>query len=91
MDKYYKVIKDNFLWEVGAILKWEAHVEQNDGYAPIEDVWNKYKGEDEDEYVSEHIVENSPEYFERVYPSKGDKMLFVTAEVLKKAYESFKK
>ena len=61
--KYFKVIKDNFLWEQGTILK------QNDekmGYVPIDQIY--YKIEDCNEYISSKVVEKSPEYFLRVYP-----------------------
>lgn len=59
--KFYKVLKDTFLWEEGAILK-----DQNSGqYVPVDDVFNKV--EDQSEYISAKIVEKSPEWFERVY------------------------
>lgn len=62
MTKYYRVIKENFLWEVGTIIS-----NDNNGgdYLPADDVFaNKYNP---NEYISDSIVENTPEYFERVY------------------------
>ena len=84
MTKYYRVIKDNPLWEVGAIVSNEQDDSQ---YLPIEDVWDKF--EDQTEYLSAPCVEQSPKFFERVYKSKGEKMLFVTAKTFKKAFDKF--
>lgn len=85
MTKYYKVIKPTFMWEQGAIIS-----NGNDGvYRAIEDIWNKVTLGTE--YISAHIIENkdNADFFERVYPSQTDKTIFLTKEVLKKAYESF--
>jgi len=60
--KFYKVIKENFLWEVGAILKMKFG---DSGYVPIDDIFRIH--EDSDEYISTNIIENSPKFFERVY------------------------
>jgi len=46
--KYYRVIKDTFLWEKGAILKQCTN--GNHGYEPIEDIWNKT--ENQTEYIT---------------------------------------
>lgn len=59
--KYFKVIKENFLWEVGCILKPNG---SDSGYAPIDDIYKKHDG---GEYITTEIVENSPDYFQRVY------------------------
>lgn len=73
--KYYRNLKDNFLWDAGAILSDEI---SSDGYMPINDLWNhtEHNGE---EYISRRIVEaeDNSDMFERVYPI-GDlkKMLF---------------
>jgi len=83
--KYYRVIKDNFLWEVGAILR------ENDndpkGYVPVEDIWNKLQNQTE--YISIRIIENNPEYFERVYQDNLDKMIFKTKEQIKETFNKF--
>lgn len=59
--KFYKVIKENFLWEVGCILKIN---ETGNGYVPTHDIYKKFEGS---EYISVPIVENCPEYFQQVY------------------------
>lgn len=85
MTKYYRVIKENFLWEVGAIISNK----NGDGFFPVEDIWNKTK--EQDEWISETIVEGQPEYFQRVCPGIKDKV-FYTVEQFKKIYNSkFKK
>lgn len=84
MNKYYRVIKDTFLWEEGAILKER---EDKIGYEPLCDVWNKF--EDQNEYISKRIIENNPEWFERVYESSLEKAVFVTKEQYKKMMEKF--
>jgi len=83
MTKYYRVIKENFLWETGAILK-----EDGTYYEPIEDVWNTTK--EQREVISLKIIESQPEYFERVYPGITDKAIYLTAEGIKKFYSKFK-
>lgn len=66
MTKYYKVIKENFLRDVWAILK-----EENDYYKPIDDLFIKNDRNAGDwewyEVITNYIIENQPEYFERVY------------------------
>lgn len=86
--KYYRAIKDSFLWKEGAILIHDP--EQGNrgvgGYAAISDVWdaNEALG---DEYISGDIIEGMPDWFERVYPIKqGEKISFTNAESAKKAY-----
>lgn len=67
MTKYYKVVKDNFLWVEGAIL---SNTSANGrGYVPINGttLWNK-TGHSNDEYISSNIIEKCPEYFIEVYP-----------------------
>jgi hypothetical protein len=63
--KYYRVLKENFLWHVGAIL--EA-TESANGYTPLDgnSIWD-VTDHNGGEYISKRIVENFPEYFERVY------------------------
>ena len=81
--KYYKVIKENFLWEVGAIIGYEGS-----GYRPIDSIF-KESEYDETEYISEKIVENYPEYFQRVY--KVDLATRVLYETKDKAIELINK
>lgn len=85
MTKYYKVIKENPLWEVGAIISNEKDSTE---YIGVNDIWDKF--EDMAEYLSPVIVEKSPEFFQRVYKSGIDKIVYLTKEKLKEAYEKFK-
>ena len=64
MSKFYKVIKENFLWDTGAILEKSK---SDNGYKSIDEIYNKFENHN-DEYISTSIIENCPEYFERVYP-----------------------
>jgi hypothetical protein len=60
---YYKVIKENFLFETGAILKQERS-----GYVPVNRAfYTDAVPDDCSEYISSKIVENNPEYFKKVY------------------------
>lgn len=86
MVNYYRVLKDTFMWEEGAILSDEKSSGQMVG---VEDIWDKHK--DMTEYISLSIVKNSPDFFERVYKDKLDKSIFYTKEQMKKLYEKFKK
>ena len=78
MEKYYKVLQDTFMWEKGAIL-----TDQRQGhYVSTNPIWNKL--EEQDEYISDNIVENQPEWFERVH--KVDlltKIIYATKEKAK--------
>lgn len=64
MSKFYRVKKDTFMWEAGAIL--ENNVNGGDGYTAINDIW--HVAELGTEYISARIIEKNPEWFERVYP-----------------------
>lgn len=82
--KYYRNLKDNFLWDEGAILSDEIDA---NGYQPINDLWNKTE-HNGNEYISRGIVEaeENKDMFERVYPI-GDikKMLFGNRDAAKAA------
>lgn len=80
MEKFYKVIKENFLWEVGAVLKQNSN---SNGYVPVDDIYKNH--EDSNEYISAKIIEASPEYFQRVY--KVNLVTQVVYEVKEKAKE----
>lgn len=87
MSKYYRVLKDTFLWKEGAIL--ENNVNNGNGYTPIEDIWDaegltfqKKTTNSTGEYISAVVIENSPEWFERVYKSKFDKFINKTQAAL---------
>lgn len=77
--KYYKVIKENFLWEVDSIL---SNAGMDNGYRPVDDVFKRHDG---NEYITSDIVENEPEYFQRVY--KVDLATRVVYEVKERAKE----
>lgn len=90
MTKYYRVIKENFLWEEGVIIKSFKANDGNNGYEPIDEVFkNEFVPS---EYISAKIIENSPLYFERVYPVKlltktAFKVMDEAKEILKKEYK----
>ena len=89
MEKYYRVVKENFLWEEGAILVLNKTDGSKGGYSPIDDIWDKTDGQAE--FISIKVIEAQEDYFERVYPSKLKKALYITKEEMKKAYGNFKK
>lgn len=64
MAKYYKVIKENFLWQVGAIVS-----DYTGGYRPIDatSIWDM-TNVNESDYISKRVVEASPDYFREVFP-----------------------
>lgn len=88
--KFYRVIKENFLWEVGAILEL---IDSDGGYRPLDrnDIWDmsEFNGA---EYISARIVENSPDYFERIYTVNLLSQTFYKAkaeakEIINKAFK----
>lgn len=84
--KYYRVKKDTFMWDEGAILKYDGSLGGHGGYQPVSDIWNAIDLKDVDEYISGHIIENNPEWFERVYEiSVFGKITYGTKEAAKAA------
>ncbi len=75
--KFYRVKQDNPVWKQGAIIK-----EESGGYVGISDLWNVSEHEDADTQYGSYTVENSPDWFERVYELS---MLGKTKYVLKEA------
>jgi hypothetical protein len=68
MGKFYKVIKDTPVWEVGAILTQDG---EDESYSAINDLFTKdIKDVDNDYSELEAVVENCPDFFERVYEVK---------------------
>lgn len=65
MDKYYRVKKDTATWEVGAVLQNKG---DNGGYMSVNDFYDKPCIEGIGYHETKKVVENSPEFFERVYP-----------------------
>jgi len=88
--KYYRVIKDNFMWKAGAILEYDEKMGSKGGYKPLNDldIWDA-TGVIDGEYISAPIIETNPEWFLRVY-STGDEALSTKEEALKKFNFQFK-
>lgn len=93
MNKYYKVIKDHPLWEVGAILKQQDN--DSESYKAISDIWTKELKNDRD--ISDwtegkNLVEGQPEWFQRVYSVKVlGQAKYLSREAAKKFHhESYK-
>jgi len=87
--KYYRAIKDSFLWSKGAIVAFDEHLGSGEGgYRPIEDIWNANNSV-LSEYITARIVESSPEWFERVYSDSVSKMVFKTAQEMKELFSKF--
>lgn len=81
--KFYKVLKDNFLWEEGAVLKQTSEDDNFSGYKQVDDIF--CKNELTTEYISKQIVENQPDWFVRVYPvNLIKKTLYLCKEETKK-------
>lgn len=91
MTKYYRVIKDTPLWETGAIIKYDSALGATGGYSPVEDIWDRFDQKKVGWYEGREAVETieNKDFFERVYKSEGEKMVFKTASQLKKVYNSF--
>jgi hypothetical protein len=75
MTKYYRVIKDHPAYELNAILTNEA---DGTAYSAISDVFvREITGVQPGWLEGAELVENQPEWFERIYPiGKLNKMLF---------------
>ena len=73
-DKYYKVLKDTPLWRKNAVLSFDEDLGEEGGYSPIDDMWNM-TDKVGTEHISSPIVEEQPEWFERVYKNKKDKFM----------------
>jgi len=87
--KYYRVVKDTFLWNKGAILKLGEDLGNGEGgYMPIEDIWNANDSVP-NEYINAKIIEASPEWFERVYADNLEKMVFKTKAQMKESFSKF--
>lgn len=94
MAKYYKVIKDHPMWEVGAILhNVDADGDPSDSYYPINDLWVKdIEGVNERWCEGGKLVENQPEWFQRVYKVNVLKQAkYLAKEEARKAYDKLHK
>lgn len=89
MAKYYRVKKDTFMWDKGAIISNQGDSAQ---YRPISDLWNHV--DLGDEYISAHIIEDkdNSDFFERVYEvSVLGKAKYLTKAAAKAAHEELYK
>lgn len=96
MEKYYRVLKDNFLWKEGVILKFGSKNWVEWWYVPIEDIWNKTEFQTTNwrEYISAPIVEadSNKDFFERIYTDDLKRKVFKTKDQLTEFYKNnFKK
>lgn len=67
MPKFYKLVKDTPALEEGAILE-ESSSDDEGLYRPISDLWDTLAAEKcENYWESSDIIENSPEWYVRVY------------------------
>lgn len=89
--KYYRVKKDLPAWNAGAILKLDSC---DNTYVSINDLWDSTAVEKVEDSVCEHagIVENSPEWFERVYEvGLLGKTKYLVKDAAQKAYSELHK
>lgn len=82
LRKTYRVIKENFLWEKGAILEYigEEDGKEKKGYRPIHEAY--CLDNTGSEFIHARIVENRPEYFEEVYLIPGEAPRYGTRQEL---------
>lgn len=86
MAKFYKVIKDHPMWEVGTILSNER---ESGHYSPISELYVKdIEGVSDSWCEGSKLIENQPEWFEKVYKVTVLKQAkYLTKELAKKAHE----
>lgn len=79
--KYFKVLVDTPLWNKGAIISNE---QDKDEYYSIMDIWDTV--ELKHEYLSAHIIEKLPKFFQEVEPGvgKGGELTFAPIKKPKK-------
>lgn len=83
-QKYHRVKKNTFMWDAGAILVHDADTGRAGGYTAISDVWDV--AELDGEYISARIIENNPDWFERVYKvSTFGKAVYMTRDLARVA------
>lgn len=91
MTKYYRVIKDHPLWEVGALL---SNTTNPSYYQPLDDLHVKSLSgvEGEKWHEGAALVENQPEWFERVYKVSVLKQTkYLAKEAARKAHDELYK
>jgi len=91
MAKFYKVIKDHPMWEVGCII---SNKTDGDSYYPVHgDMYLKdIKGVTERWHEGDDLVENQPEWFQRVYEVDVlGKVKYLAKDAARAAYEQLYK
>lgn len=86
MKKYYRVIKDNFLWNKWTIIVNETGYKW---YEPMSDFMKRSEF-DTTEYISKQIIEDkiNTDFFERVYTDDITWKIFKTKDEMIKLYEN---
>lgn len=89
--KYYRVIKDLPTWETGAILEKIERTGDNT-YQAVSDLWDTKALKDKAYEEIDFVVENSPEWFERVYEvSVLGKAKYLAKDAAKKVHDELHK
>lgn len=96
MGKYYRVQKDTPGWLAGAIIQQLEPSDSNDknpDYRAISDLWEPFEEGYPTDYVElADIVENSPEWFVRVYDVKVlGKIKYLTKEKAREVHNKLYK
>lgn len=95
MIKYYRALKTTTAWEKGAILQFDLNM-NNGWYTLTCDLWDtpaatklREKQGSSQGQIGEScvLVENSPEWYERVYPIGDKKVKYVTKDKAIKEFE----
>ena len=94
MEKFYKVMQDTYLFKKGAVL---SNKDNSSQFKATHDIWNVEGNDILNKFMSgepgiaSDIVENSPEWFQRVYSKKSlTGIYYVTKEKLRDLLESGK-
>lgn len=90
MAKFYRVVKDHPMWEVGTILhNVDEHGAPSPNYYPIDELFVKdIEGVDFSWREGGELVENQPEWFERVYKVSILKQAkYLSKEAARKVHE----
>lgn len=93
MARFYKVVKDHPLWEVGAII---SNADDYDRYKPISDMWQHTldtgKELGDGWYEGAEVVENRKEFFVRVYKVSVLKQVkYLSKDAARKAHDELHK
>lgn len=79
MTKYYRVVKDHPMWEVGAIIE-----KKEGSYHAVSDLWDRHDFLNSSWYEAGQLVEAS-DFFERVYNTSWlGKQVYLTKDKARK-------